>query len=76
MKRAKGGKGSEAYCITGFRVPTTSVGARGEGAMGSKGGGRSKGEQRHVILGFRVPTTSVGARGERARRIEGGGKGE
>ena len=31
-------KGSEAYSILGFRVPTTSVGARGEGAKGSKGG--------------------------------------
>ena len=27
-------KGSEAYCIVGFRVPTTSLGARGEGAKG------------------------------------------
>ena len=35
-------KGSEAYCILGYRVPTTSVGGRGEGAKGSEGG---KGEQ-------------------------------
>ena len=33
----KGAKGSEAYCILGFRVPTISVGARGEGARRSKG---------------------------------------
>ena len=26
-----GGKESKVYCILGFRVPTTSVGARGEG---------------------------------------------
>ena len=30
-------KGSEAYCILGFRVPTTSVGARDEAAKGSEG---------------------------------------
>ena len=29
-------KGSEAYCILGFRVPTTSGGARDEGAKGSE----------------------------------------
>ena len=34
----RGSKGSEAYVILGFRVPTTSVGARGEGVRG-------KGEQ-------------------------------
>ena len=28
----KGGKGSKAYVILGFRVPTTYVGAKGEGA--------------------------------------------
>ena len=35
-------RGSKGYVILGFRVPTTSVGARGRG----KG---------YVILGFRVP---------------------
>ena len=41
-------KGDEAYCILGFRVPTTSVGARGagqRGAKGVKGSEGSKGEQ-------------------------------
>ena len=33
----KGAKGNEAYCILGYRVPTTSVGARGEGVKGSEG---------------------------------------
>ena len=42
MKEAKG---SEAYSILGFRVPTTSVRARGEGAKGAKG---PKGERRGV----------------------------
>ena len=42
-------------------VPTTSVGARGEGEKGSKG---VKGNEVYSILGCRVPTTSVGARGE------------
>ena len=48
-----GANGSKAYCILGFRVPTTSVGGRGKGAKGSKGGQRerrgvkgSKGERR------------------------------
>ena len=36
-------KGSKAYSILGFRVPTTSVGSRSEGAKGSEGG---EGEQR------------------------------
>ena len=35
-KGAKGVKGSETYCILGFRVPTTSGGARGEGAKGEQ----------------------------------------
>ena len=30
-------KGSKVYSILGFRVPTTSVGARGEGVKGSEG---------------------------------------
>ena len=39
--RGRGGlkgeaKGSEAYCIIGFRVPTTYVGARGEGVKRAK----------------------------------------
>ena len=61
------------YCILGFRVPTTSVGARG----GAKGGG-AKGVKRseaYSILGFMVPTTSVGARSEGANGSEGS-KGE
>ena len=37
MRESKGGKGSEAYVILGFRVPTTSVGARGEVVRASKG---------------------------------------
>ena len=47
MRRSEGGKGeqrgakgSKAYCILGFRVPTTSVGARGEGVKGSEGGAK------------------------------------
>ena len=40
--------------MLGFRVPTTSVGAKGEGVKGGKA---------YCILGFRVPTTSVGGRG-------------
>ena len=51
----RGVKGSKAYCILGFRVPSTSVGARGEEAKGSKA---------YCTLSFRVPTTSVGTRGE------------
>ena len=46
MKGSKGGvkgaKGSEAYSILGFRVPTTSVGAWGEGVKGSKGERRGR----------------------------------
>ena len=41
----RGVKGSKVYCILGFRVPTTSVGGRGKGSEGSKGGQR---EQRGV----------------------------
>ena len=37
QRGTKGTKGREVYCIIGFRVPATSVGARGEEAMGSKG---------------------------------------
>ena len=61
-------KGSEACCILGFRVPTTSVGARGEGKREQRG---VKGSKAYCILGFRVPTTSVGTRGEGARGIKG-----
>ena len=39
--------------ILGFRVPTTSVGARGEGVRGVGG----EGSKAYAILGFRVPTT-------------------
>ena len=51
-------KGSEAYCILGFRVPTTSVGARGEGEQGEG-----------MLYCFKVPTTSVrqGARGSEGK---------
>ena len=52
-------KGSKAYCMLGFRVPTTSAGARGEGEQGDKA---------YCILGFRVPTTSMGARGQRGAK--------
>ena len=47
----KESKGSEAYSILGFMVPTPSVGARVEGAKGSKvgkGEQRGEGEQRGV----------------------------
>ena len=40
-------KGSEAYCILGFRVPTTSV---GQGMRGQKG---VKGSKAYCLLGFR-----------------------
>ena len=33
-------KGSEAYCILGFRVPITSVGTRVEGAKGEQMGAK------------------------------------
>ena len=58
-------KGSKAYCILGFRIPTTSVGARGEGGKGVKG------SEAYCILGFRVLTTSVGERGEGQRGSKG-----
>ena len=47
--------------MLGFRVPTTSVGAKGEGV---------KGDKSYCILGFRVPPTSVRAKGSE------GGEGE
>ena len=37
MRGQRGSEGDEAYCILGFRVPTTSVGARGVGQRGVKG---------------------------------------
>ena len=37
---SKDGEGSEAYVILGFRVPTTSVGARCEVVKARKVGGR------------------------------------
>ena len=70
--RGEEAKGSKAYCTLSFRVPTTSVGTRGEGQGGSRG---AKGSEGYVILGFRVTTASVGARGERVMRSEGS-KGE
>ena len=45
MRGQKGVKGSEAYCILAFRVPITSVGARGEGQRGSKGVWGAKGSK-------------------------------
>ena len=59
VMRSEGSKGErmgKAYCILGFRVPTTSVGARGKRGV--------KGSKVYCILGFRVPTTSVGGRGK------------
>ena len=53
-------KGSEAYCVLGFRVPTTSVGARGEGAIEQRG---VKGSKAYCILGFRVPLHLCGGKG-------------
>ena len=66
---ARGSEGVEGSkgVILGFRVPTTSVGARGE-VRGVKG---SKGSEAYCILGFRVPTTSMGARGEGATGSKG-----
>ena len=55
--------GSKAYCILGFRVPTTSVGARGERAK------RSKGSKAYCLLGFREQ------RGQREQRGVKGGEG-
>ena len=45
-------KGSESYCVLGFRVPTTSVGARGEGAIEQRG---VKGSKVYCILGLGSP---------------------
>ena len=59
VMRSEGSKGErmgKAYCILGFRVPTTSVGARGKRGV--------KGSKVYCILGFRVPTTSVRGRGK------------
>ena len=41
-QRGEGSKGKWGYVILGFRVPTTSVGARGEGRRGVKGAKGSK----------------------------------
>ena len=49
------GQGEQGYVILGFRVPTTSVGARGEGERGARRVKGSEGEQGYVILDFRVP---------------------
>ena len=46
----RGSKGDKAYCILDFRVPTTSMGARGQ--RGAKG---VKGSKVYSILGFRSP---------------------
>ena len=66
-REQSGVKRTKAYFILCFRVPTNSVGAKGEGQRGAKMSKRGEGEQRGVkgseeysILGFRVLTTSVG----------------
>ena len=66
--RGEGSKVGQGYVILGFRVPTTSVGARVERVMRSEG---AKGSKAYCILGFRVPTTSVGARGEGSKGVRG-----
>ena len=45
----RGAKRSEAYHILGFRVPTTSLGVRGEGQKEAK---RSEGEQSILYTRF------------------------
>ena len=45
----EGSKGKRGYVILGFRVPTTSVGARGERVRRSEGG---KGEQSILYTRF------------------------
>ena len=47
--QCRGAKGSKGYVILGFRVPTTSVGARIERVMRSEGG---KGEQSILYTRF------------------------
>ena len=63
----RGSKGDKAYCILGFRVPTTTVGARGEGAKGGKA---------YCILGFRVPPPlwGQGVRGQGGVKGQRGGQ--
>ena len=70
-------KGDEAYCILGFRVPTTSVGARDagqRGAKGVKGSKGSKGERSIFYTRFYGPhhLWEQGVRGEGERRGGGG----
>ena len=55
----RGTKGSKAYSILGFRVPTTPVGAWDEGVKGSEG---VKGEQKGVKGGQR------GAKGNKGKQ--------
>ena len=62
----KGVKGSKAYCMLGFRVPTTSVGERGvgqRGAKGVKGSKGSKGEQSIFYTRFYGPHHLCGSKG-------------
>ena len=70
-------KGSKVYSILGFRVPTTSVGAWGEGRgegeqRGVKGSkrGEGKGERRGV------KGSEGGQRGQRGVKGAKGSKGE
>ena len=49
VKGQRGGKGEQSILYTRFRVPTTSVGARGEGQKGVKG---SEGEQSILYARF------------------------
>ena len=56
------GEESKVYVILAFRVPTSSVGTRGEGRGGARdqGGVRgqgSEGSKVYIILGSRVLTT-------------------
>ena len=75
--QGKGGvKGGKAYCILGFRVPTTSVGAGGKtycilGLRVPTTCVGTKGNKAYCILGFRVPTTSLGTKGSKAYCILG-----
>ena len=66
QRGVKGVKGNEVYSILGCRVPTTSVGARGEGGKGEqrgvKGSKGGKGEQR----GLRGAKGAKGSEGERS----------
>ena len=64
-------RGSKGYVILGFRVPTTSVGTRGEVVRGSKGVREQGRLRRYAILGFRVPHHLCGGEGVREQSNEG-----